>query len=253
VKRLGGYDTSGYAHGVQVVGTVAYVADGGAGLQILDVSNPAQVKRLGGYDTSGYAHGVQVVGTVAYVADGEACLQILGWGAVNNAPVLAVIGDNTVYEGSLLTFMATATDTDIPAQSLTFSLESGAPAGASITAGGLFTWTPTDAQGPSTNLITIKVTDNGTPSMSATQSFMVVVKEIYGAPRWVGTKLFEPQQFQATLSGEAGACYIVEVSTNLVHWSAAVTNTVDSQGRLEFTETMVTGIRQKFYRARLAP
>jgi hypothetical protein len=235
------------------VGTVANVADGGAGLQILDVSNPAQVKRLGGYDTSGYAHGVQVVGTVAYVADGEACLQILGWGAVNNAPVLAVIGDNTVYEGSLLTFMATATDTDIPAQSLTFSLESGAPAGASITAGGLFTWTPTDAQGPSTNLITIKVTDNGTPSMSATQSFMVVVKEIYGAPRWVGTKLFEPQQFQATLSGEAGACYIVEVSTNLVHWSAAVTNTVDSQGRLEFTETMVTGIRQKFYRARLAP
>ena len=37
--RLGGYDTSGQARGVQVVGNLAYVANGFAGLQILDVSN----------------------------------------------------------------------------------------------------------------------------------------------------------------------------------------------------------------------
>ena len=39
------------------------------------------------------------------------------------------------------------TDPDDPANLLTFSLL-GAPVGASITAGGVFSWTPTEAQGP---------------------------------------------------------------------------------------------------------
>jgi PKD repeat protein len=46
--------------------------------------------------------------------------------------------------GILLTFTAPASDSDIPVQTLTFSLV-GAPAGASITAAGVFTWTPTAA------------------------------------------------------------------------------------------------------------
>jgi hypothetical protein len=58
------------------MGNLAYVADGGSGLQILDVSNPTAPVRLGGYDTDGWAVAVQVVGSLAYVADG-AGLQIL--------------------------------------------------------------------------------------------------------------------------------------------------------------------------------
>jgi len=46
---------------------------------------------------------------------------------VNAAPVLAAIGNQTVTEETLLTFTATATDADVPAQSLTFSLDAGAP------------------------------------------------------------------------------------------------------------------------------
>jgi hypothetical protein len=46
------------------------------------------------------------------------------------------------------TFTATATDSDLPAQALTFSLVS-APPGAAIDAStGAFSWTPTEAQGP---------------------------------------------------------------------------------------------------------
>ena len=45
--RVGGYDTSGYALGVAVAGNYAYVADGDAGLQVIDVSNPAN-PRAGG-------------------------------------------------------------------------------------------------------------------------------------------------------------------------------------------------------------
>ena len=39
--RVGGYDTSGFAYGVAVSGNYAYVADADAGLQVIDVSNPA--------------------------------------------------------------------------------------------------------------------------------------------------------------------------------------------------------------------
>src|SRR2546425_6950095 len=40
----------------------------------------------------------------------------------------------------------------------------------------------TEAQGPSTNLITVRVTDNGTPQSSDTKSFAVVVTEANSAP-----------------------------------------------------------------------
>ncbi|MDB9539335.1 Calx-beta domain-containing protein, partial [Anabaenopsis arnoldii] len=71
------YDTSGDAYDVQVVGNYAYLADGNAGLQIIDISDPANPTRTGVYDTSGDAYGVQVVGNYAYVADGNAGLQII--------------------------------------------------------------------------------------------------------------------------------------------------------------------------------
>ena len=63
-------------------------------------------------------------------------------GAGNDPPLLAPIGPSTGPEGSPLTFTATATDADVPADTLTFSL-SGAPSGAAIDpVSGVFTWTP---------------------------------------------------------------------------------------------------------------
>ncbi|RPI78242.1 MAG: hypothetical protein EHM41_25795, partial [Chloroflexi bacterium] len=64
---------------------------------------------------------------------------------VNQAPVLADIFDKVGNVGDLLTFTASATDEDLPQNTLTYSLE-GAPAGAAINSTtGLFTWTPTTA------------------------------------------------------------------------------------------------------------
>src|SRR6185369_4758280 len=102
---------------------------------------------------------------------------------VNAAPVLTAIGSRTVNEGTLLSFTASASDSDIPSQALSFSLDPGAPAGASINpASGLFVWTPTEAQGPSTNSITIRVTDNGSPPLSAFETISVVVNEVNTTP-----------------------------------------------------------------------
>ena len=67
----------GNALGVQVVGSVAYVADRNAGLQIFGVGIPSAPVRLGGFDTPGVARAIQVIGNLAYVADDTSGLQIL--------------------------------------------------------------------------------------------------------------------------------------------------------------------------------
>jgi flagellin-like protein len=97
---------------------------------------------------------------------------------VNQAPVLTAISDKTVDELTQLTFTATATDSDIPAQTLTYSLIS-APTGASIDSStGVFTWTPTEAQGVGDYTFTVRVTDNGSPAQHADQTVHVHVNEV---------------------------------------------------------------------------
>ena len=79
---------------------------------------------------------------------------------VNDAPVLAAIGNKTIARGSKLSFTATATDVDA-GQTKTFSLI-GAPSGAAIGSGsGAFSWTPS-ASG--TFVFKVRVTDNGSPA-----------------------------------------------------------------------------------------
>ena len=102
--------------------------------------------------------------------------------SVNTAPVLDPIGDQAVDEGNLLTFTAAATDPDMPPDTVSFSLDAGAPAGASITTGGVFTWTPTEAQGPDSVSITVRATDDGSPPLSDSETITVTVNEVNVAP-----------------------------------------------------------------------
>lgn len=97
---------------------------------------------------------------------------------VNSAPVLNPIGNKVVDELTLLTFTATATDSDIPVNNLAFTLDPGAPAGAVISSAGLFSWTPTEAQGPGVYPVTVRVTDNGTPPLSAAETISITVNEV---------------------------------------------------------------------------
>ncbi len=70
----------------------------------------------------------------------------------------------------------------------------GAPAGATIDAQGVIAWTPTEAEGPSTNLVTVVVTDDGSPALSASNIFTVVVSEANTAPDAGGWWLTRPSQ-----------------------------------------------------------
>src|SRR5205085_2757782 len=101
----------------------------------------------------------------------------------NRPPVLAPISNQDAFPGQTLSFTISATDTDLPPQILTFTLEPGAPSGASIYPNtGNFTWTPSPSQAPSTNQLSVRVTDNGTPNLSATNSFALAVQEVNTPP-----------------------------------------------------------------------
>jgi hypothetical protein len=101
---------------------------------------------------------------------------------VNTAPVMTVPATQTVNELATLSVSASATDSDIPVNPLTFALVA-APTGMVINpSSGLIAWTPSQAQSPSTNLVQVSVTDTNPPavndqSLSVTNSFTVVVRE----------------------------------------------------------------------------
>ena len=104
---------------------------------------------------------------------------------VNAAPVLTALQDRTVNELTPISFSAVAQDSDLPLQTLTFSLDSP-PAGASINpTSGAFAWTPTEAQGPGRYAVVVRITDNGTPARSDTKSFDVIVNEVNAPPSLV--------------------------------------------------------------------
>jgi Bacterial Ig domain/CARDB/Putative Ig domain len=100
---------------------------------------------------------------------------------VNDAPLLAPIGNQAVDEGELLAFTASVTDADLPLDALTFSLDSGAPSGASIDpVTGLFSWTPAESEGAGVYSITVRVTDQG--SLSDFETIEVTVNDVNLAP-----------------------------------------------------------------------
>ena len=100
---------------------------------------------------------------------------------VNVAPVLNTIGDQTVNEFVELTFMATASDTDVVdnvVNTLTFSFDGTFPLGAAITSAGVFTWTPTELQVGSHD-ITVQVTDG---SLTDSETLTVTVRDVNAPP-----------------------------------------------------------------------
>ena len=128
---------------------------------------------------SGTGRYVRMYGTVRATTYGYSLWEFEVYGYIpapaNQPPVLSAISNQTIMAGRTLLVTNSATDADIPAQTLTFSLLT-APTNAAINASsGLFTWRPTIAQSPSTQTVAVVVADNGTPIMSATQSFTVTV------------------------------------------------------------------------------
>jgi hypothetical protein len=106
---------------------------------------------------------------------------------VNDGPVLAAIGPRSTAELVPLLFTATATDIDLPADTLIYSLATGTggsvPAGAGIdSSSGAFSWTPTEAQGPGIYTFDVCVSDG---LLSDCETITVTVSEVATPPHAV--------------------------------------------------------------------
>ncbi|MBN2313515.1 MAG: choice-of-anchor D domain-containing protein [Sedimentisphaerales bacterium] len=101
---------------------------------------------------------------------------------VNDAPVLAEIGDKTLDEEALLSFTVTASDPDdVPPNGLILYAEN-LPSGATFDVStGLFTWMPTESQQGSYE-VTFTVIDDGTPSLNDSETITITVNEVNDAP-----------------------------------------------------------------------
>ncbi len=100
----------------------------------------------------------------------------------NSAPTLDPLVPVTVNEGEAVAFTVSATDADIPADAITYSL-AGAPAGMTIDpASGQVNWQTGEADGPRTYTVTVRATDNGEPSLTGEASVQVIVRELNTAP-----------------------------------------------------------------------
>ncbi len=122
--------------------------------------------------------------------------------AVNHAPLLAAIGARSASEGVQLTFTAAATDPD--GNALTFS-GGNLPAGATLSVGGVFKWTP-DYFAAGNYSATITVTDNGVPPLSASEVVTITVGNVNRPP--------VPGAIAASQSASHGATTTITITAN---------------------------------------
>lgn len=94
----------------------------------------------------------------------------------NTAPILTNIGDRHGYMGKTLSFDVNASDADTPIQTLSFSLDAGAPAGTAINpVSGLFSWDIDETVTPGNYLVTVIVADNGQPALTDSETVMLTI------------------------------------------------------------------------------
>jgi regulation of enolase protein 1 (concanavalin A-like superfamily) len=172
---------------------------------------------------------------------------------VNSAPVLNPISDVTTNVGGTVTNTVVASDAELSSQTLTFSLLNGsADSFTKINStNAAFSWRPKVTDANTTNLITVKVADSGSPILSATQSFSVKVNPL-PVPS-VSSVTFNNGQLTLLVTNSLiGPDYGVLVSSNLINWSMLFTT---NQPAMPFSWTDTNGATSPklFYRIKVGP
>jgi len=192
-----------------------------------------------------------------YTLPAMSVVTFVGPGSTNppNPPLtLAPIVNQTINAGVTMVITNAATDTSQPAQTLTFSLLSG-PTNATLTqiniTNAVFAWRPLVSQADTTNLVAVKVTENGAPNLSATNSFTVTVNPITNPV--VGSVTVLGGQVNLMVSGPQGPDYTLLTTTNLMTGSWQVLYTTNSPVTpLTLVDTNPAD-PARFYRIQLGP
>jgi len=175
---------------------------------------------------------------------------------VNDAPVFSSIVSTNINPGFNLTLPNLATD--VENNVLTYQVLSGLPTGAAFnSANGTVTWRPTIAQAGQSYPIVMRVTDNGTNLLTATNTNTITVAAVQTptvSMAWTnaGSGSNVTPQLRLSVQGQTGPDYILMASTNLTNWSTISTNTPGSFPFL-WTDTNASQFSSRFYQIRLGP
>jgi|GEM_PF-6595885 len=102
---------------------------------------------------------------------------------VNQAPAITSVAPTAATEDLPYTYNATATDVDLPPNSLTWSLAAGDTCGGSIDpATGVYTFTPTGPIPPSSCDLNIRICDNGNPVLCDTELATINITAVNDPP-----------------------------------------------------------------------
>lgn len=151
--------------------------------------------RIVGQESSTFIRTLEVLLTPSLTSIAGSTALFLTAAAESGRPSLAPITNQTINVGQRLSVTVRATDPDLPAQTLQFTLLEK-PDGATVRkvrgTNAVIGWIPSRDSADTTNLFTVVVTDNGTPSLSATQSFQVIVTDF--AQSALGTTIIQAGQ-----------------------------------------------------------
>ena len=142
----------------------------------------------------------------------------------------------------------TATDLEAPPQTLNFTIESG-PASATMNPEtGVFTWVTSAKDANTTNTVSLRVMDNGTPPQQDTTSFSLVVVDV---PTILSAEV-QTNHIIVTWTSVAGMTYGIQMKDNLTdeNWADLVDVTAeDSTTSLaDPIETPYGLVPQRFFR-----
>jgi hypothetical protein len=170
---------------------------------------------------------------------------------VNSPPVLPAQQDRTVNAGAAMVVTNTASDPDLPANQLSYTLLG--PSGAVIDTNGIITWTAPSSNGLIADDFTTIVTDNGIPALSATNHFTVTVIPPAGPPLILSLALTNGVA-TVTWSSVPGHTYQLEYADTLIgtNWTPIVP-TVPASGATSFATNAVGLKLHRFYRVSLLP
>jgi glucuronoarabinoxylan endo-1,4-beta-xylanase len=189
-------------------------------------------------------------GSFSYPLPGMSVVTFAGQGNVNLTASLAAISNQTINVGANFSVTNIATDPQSPPATLTFSLLAN-PAFATLnSSNGVIAWRPHVSQAGTTNLFTVKVADNGTISLSATNSFTVTINPL--TPTQLSTATMPGGLLQMQANGTQGPDYTLLTSSNLTTWQPLWT-TNSQVMPVTFVITNLGTLPQQFYRIQLGP
>ena len=165
------------------------------------------------------------------------------------APHLTAVTNRSLTAGNVLAVTNQASDPNVPSLALAYTL-AAAPGGAGINVtSGLVVWRPAIAQGGTSNLFTVVVTN--TAGAAAAQSFWVTVTNptnpVLSSPG------VSAGHFHLTISGSYGPDYAIQGTTNLARpsWQTVFSSNMPAP---PFLWTDTNALRsQYYYRVLLGP